>query len=321
MNNEDIYSPPRREELQGVLRRAVDAVRSLRPPAESESGAIERASHGVAGLPCAPSRPAVGRSVRWLRPRGWKILWPAAAVAAVLMVCFVFIPGDGKSGNLLAEVFQAFDRAPAYHFVLRDCGPTGQAVPQRTIETWVVRGVGRREEVRTGEKLTSVATDNLRWLFRWDIEDRLVIAAPSRMAEPKKYCAIEDSELLMSRDKCLQWAEQRKATIQIEKDRLEGRSVEKMSIFWPGGQVEDREVVWYDPATHRPLKIHVYSKSFAHASMSEEYEMSIDYPAPATIPANRFIVAVPREARLEISDSQLGRYIRSEGRKDAWPGP
>ena len=50
-------------------------------------------------------------------------------------------------------------------------------------------------------------TDNLRWLFRWDIDEGLVIASPSKMAEPKKYCEIEDSELLMSRDKCMQWAE------------------------------------------------------------------------------------------------------------------
>ena len=38
--------------------------------------------------------------------------------------------------------------------------------------------------------------------------------------------------------------------------------MEKVVVFWPGGQVEDREVVWYDPETRRPVKIYVYSKSF-----------------------------------------------------------
>jgi hypothetical protein len=125
----------------------------------------------------------------------------------------------------------------------------------------------------------------------------------------------------MSRDKCMQWAEERKATIQIEKDQLGGRNVEKVVVFWPGGQVEDREVVWYDPETRRPVKIYVYSKSFLSHDLVSEYEILIDYPAPETIPADRLSLEVPREARLEIGDAQLGRYIRSEGRKGAWPGP
>ena len=315
MNDANIHTPPADEELQGVLRHAVDAVRSLLPPAGIEQEVIERVSRWATGLPKSPAQPAVTRPTGWLRPSSWRLWGAATATIAALIVCFILIPGNGKSGNLLAEVFQAFDCAPAYHLVLKDRVAAGQATPQRTIETWVVRGVGRREEVRSGERLVSVVTDNLRWLFRWDTDDKLVIAAPSRMVEPKKYCEIEDSELLMSRDKCMEWAEQRKATLQIEKDQLDGRSVEKVVIFWPGGQVEDREIVWYDPATHRPVKIYVYSKSFLAHGLVSEYEMSIDYPAPATIPASRFAVEVPCEARLEIADSQLGRFIRSEGQK------
>jgi hypothetical protein len=319
MSNEDIDARPRREELQGALRCAVDAVRSTPPPPEAEQQTTGRLSHWADAMASPSPRPAAGRAGRWLRG-GRRILWPTAACVAGLILCFLLMPGNGKSGNLLAEVFQAFDRAPAYHFALRRLGSSGQAVPQRTTEIWVVRGIGRREEVRIGEKLTVVTTDNLRWLLRRDVDDGLVIAAPSRMAEPRKYCEIEDSECLMSRDKCLHWAEQRKATIQIESDRLDGRPVEKVVVFWPGGEVDDREIVWYDPVTRRPVKFYVYSKSFEHDYVSE-YEISIDYPAPEAIPADRLALHVPPEDRLEIEDSQLGRRIVSQGRKGVWPAP
>lgn len=319
MSNEDIDARPHREELQGALRIAVDAVRSSPPPPEAERQTVECLGRWADAMTSPSPRPAAGKAGWWLRG-GRKVLWPTAACVAGLIVCLLLMPGNGKSGNLLAEVFQAFDRAPAYHFVLRHLQPAGGTVPQRTTEIWVVRGVGRREELRVGEKLTAVTTDNLRWLLRREVEDGLVIAVPSRMAHPRNYCELEDAQWLMSRDKCLQWAEQRKATIQIESDQLDGRPAEKTTIFWPGGEVDDREIIWYDPASRRPLKVYVYAKSFEH-DYASEYEISIDYPSPETIPADRLALDVPPEDRLEIEDSQLGRRIVSQGRKGTWPGP
>ena len=118
---------------------------------------------------------------------------------------------------------------------------------------WIVKGIGRREETRVGTKLAAVTVDNLRWLLRWDILHRQVIAWPSKMADPKEH-PFEDGPLFDSREKCIAWGEEHKATIQRKKDNVNGREVEKIDLSWPGGAVEPQIIIWFDPKTVRPVE-------------------------------------------------------------------
>jgi hypothetical protein len=330
MNSEDFENTSRPDDLQGILRDAVDAVRAIPPEVDSQERAFEHASRWAASLPCSKEH-AVGAKgtvpfsstmqagcPRKLgqspKPRqrigGRRVWWPIIATALTVAICFCFFPSSNGSTNLLAEVFKAFDRAAAFHLRINIMNRSERDTPLRTIDKWIVRGTGSREEVKSGGKLAAISVDNLRWLMRWSIADNQVIAWPSRMTD-SKWCNIEDNPFFTNREKCVQWGEHHKAAVERKKDNLDGREVEKVELSWPGGVVEDQIVLWFDPETMRPVKAFIKSVSPVGGSMA--YDMAFDYPDPGTLPAERFTLQIPRGAELEINDPQFGRQIYSEG--------
>ena len=147
MNEADIHAPPADEELQGVLRRAADAVRSCPPPAESERRVIERASRLAAA-----------------QPRSRRSLPPEVGAMAAAARLENLVGGGGSRG--LDHLFRLHSRRreigksagpsvsgfrprPAYHFVLKDIRverPRGSAPHDRNV------GCPRRGASRRGSR-------------------------------------------------------------------------------------------------------------------------------------------------------------------------
>jgi hypothetical protein len=315
MNKESFEDASYPEELQGKLKHAVDAIRAIPPEIDSEKQARERASRWAAASTQSTRQVAVvEKPTRGLLMRNRRIWWPVAAAAVVLVICFILFPASKGSNNLLAEVFQALDRAQAYHF-LKKIHKLGDDGPKKTLDIWIVQGVGCRIEVHEGDKLTWVGVDNLRWEFNWNIATNWVSARPSQM--PINEQSMDQNLLFENREKILDWGEKHKADIKREKDSINGREVEKIILAMPGGAIE---VIWIDPKSMRPVK--AFSKAMIPPAgdpygppMAIEDEVFIDYPAPDTLPAEKFTFQVPPDAQLEIHDPQLGRFISSEGQK------
>jgi hypothetical protein len=278
-------------------------IRSERPP-EPSADLLDAC---LATIPGPVAEQAVARPRRFgVRPRAGVALGAAGLVAAVLVACLVFFPGANGSKNVLAEVIRAFEEAPAFHFK-RIGFEAGQTEPSGAQEVWVVRGVGRRMEVRDGRTLVGVVVDNLRWQLQWDVKRDHVIAWPSKLADPAAHG--DDDAVIISRESFVKWGEKFKAEIVPEKGRLDGKEVEKITLRWPGEIEMGTNTVWFDPRTHRPLKKRYESDD------GRITEVVIDYPAPDAVPKERFTFHVLRSALLEVNDPQLGRQLYSEGQK------
>jgi len=278
-------------------------IKSHRPP-EPSTDLLGRCLATVSG----PRRrsDAATATPRALRPRA-RIALGAAGLAVGLLAAFsvfLFFPAGNGSKNLLAEVVRAFEEAPAFH-IKRVGVRAGDTEVPGTQEVWVVRGVGRRVEVREGTKLVGVGVDNLRWRLQWDVERDYVIAWPSKMADPS--ARLDDDFELIPSQSLIGWGEKHKAEVVVERDELDGKEVEKVTVQWPGETEAGANVVWFDPLTHRPLKKrHRYDDG-------RITEIMIDYPAPDAVPEERFTLEIPRSALLEVNDPLLGRPLYSEG--------
>ncbi len=238
------------------------------------------------------------------RYRGRVVMSGISVAAAVVVACLALLRGSAGPNNVLAEVIRAFQQAPAYHVTRTEFEPGGTE-PARIEETWAVRGVGRRIEVRQASKLAAVVVDNMRWRFIWDPDRDCVIAWPSDLADPS--ARISDDAVLSERESLLRWADRHKADAVPEKHRLDGKEVEKITLRWPGEIPMGTHTVWFDPGTRRPLK-----KRYESAE-GRITEIMIDYPAPETVPKQQFEFQVPRSATLEVNDPQLGRPLYAEG--------
>jgi hypothetical protein len=243
-----------------------------------------------------------------LRSRARIALGTIGLAAAVMVACFVLFPGTNGSKNVLADVIRAFEEAPAFHFK-RIGLDAAESEPSGTQEVWVVRGVGRRMEVREGSKLVAVVVDNMRWQLQWDVERDHVIAWPSKLADPS--ARSDDDAVIISRESFVKWGEKFKAEVVPEKDRLDGKEVERIALCWPGEIEMGTNTVWFDPHTRRPLKER-YEYDDGRVN-----EVVIEYPAPDAVPKEQFTFEVPRSALLEVNDPQLGRQLYSEGQKHA----
>lgn len=257
--------------------------------------------------------------------------------SSIIGYLIVLIPGSGMA----IEPGVAED-VPAYHWqrtwypagVAERFKYEGRVKPWSTEEGWAVRGVGRRVETRQGSKLVSVVVDTPRWRFVWYVSQKLVVAVPSRLDE---FNFPPEGVNLVSRRWITAWETRNRATMVWAKDRRNGEEVEKLTarslgdpdydgrcpihgfdpkkhqklLESPDAQFRTR-TYWLDPQTHLQV-------AYRCGCKSPKQEYSIDYPAPESVPRELFEFQIPRDARLEIDDPQLGRRILSEGQ--SFPDP
>jgi hypothetical protein len=126
-----------------------------------------------------------------------------------------------------------------------------------------------------------------------------------------------------------------------ETDRLDGREVEKITVFLPpetrasfgpdptrycahrfnpkrhlllsGTEFRSR-VFWFDPETHLLLKRKCGCKPPNNGTHDEK---KIEYPAPESVSRDLLTFEVPRGASLQVRDPQLGRPVYSEGQTES----
>ncbi len=206
---------------------------------------------------------------------------------------------------MLRELHDAWTEAPAYHYVAKENGPG----IERVREGWFLRDKGRREEVRHNNELVGVVVNNGRWEFRWDVPDQMIAAwSAALVGGPARTGNVG---LLVESEAFLKWAEDSRAKIDDHSETLDGRTVRKVALSWPGpagaGPLPQSVTVWFDPGTHRPLRLETASADGFHN------EARIDYPDPKTMSAERFAFRPPKDITLEINDPDLGRQVYSEG--------
>ncbi|MGA2257493.1 MAG: hypothetical protein ABSG53_22770, partial [Thermoguttaceae bacterium] len=124
MNEQDFDAPPSREELQGILRCAVDAIRAAPPPAVLRDGSLGQDREASDGPPVAqtvdwrapetsvsrsPSLAAVARRKRVLRRL--TALAAAAAVFAGVWIAWPRSAGRGPGTDAFAETLAQFEKA------------------------------------------------------------------------------------------------------------------------------------------------------------------------------------------------------------------
>lgn len=222
-----------------------------------------------------------------------------------------------------------FDFAPAYH--LRRVPQSEERPPESrlVVETWAVKGVGRRREERVGPNLRKLSVDTGRWLFFWDVEQNRVIASPTRLADPKR-AAHEDMALINERADVIRGYEELTAVFACHKEQLADEEAEKVTAYFPAESWNDARAnsnihdfdprhqrmtlgtehrsrrCWFDPETGLQVQ-------FRCGCQPPGKQMKVDYPAPESVPWKLFKFQVPAGARLEVIDSELSRPIYSEG--------
>lgn len=271
------------------------------------------------------------------RPR---IVDPIAVVA--LVACFLalgaygrVLAGEDGQSKRTSRRPSPFDYAPVYHFrtisyespnnpVDFDWEYDGPPRIRAVEEGWAVKGVGRRVERREGGELVRLTLDTPRWRFVWYVPRKVVIAYPSRLEDPLH---LGDRYLVGSRDYIMRWSERLRATHVSEKDRLDGREVEKVTHRFLAEADGDQNIHdwrpafdkllqspdavfrtrthWFDPKTNLPVRRACGCKFPRHDDW-------IDYPPPESVPPGLFQFEVPRDATLEVNDPELGRRIYSE---------
>jgi hypothetical protein len=273
-------------------------LRSLEPKAIPD-GLLERC---LATIPVAADRPAAlaSRPVRWRR----RLAATAAAVVLIGALGLLLRPRTATAARFLQAVRASWTEVPACHTVVE------RAWPQQKItqETWFVRGKGGRMETRSPQGRVGVVINNGRWEFRWDVPGHLVAAWSipllGQRSEFARAGLIENSESL------LRWAETHQADIHIEPDRLDGRTVRKVVLRWPGpagaGSLPQVDTVWFDPDSLLPIRhrMEIWDGGVADARF--------DYPAPENVPSDLFAFQPPRDVTLEVNDPDLGRQIYAD---------
>jgi len=275
-------------------------MKALQPP-DPPSDLLPRCLETIA----AAGKPARATPVRPAWRRGWRWALSMVPLAAAVLLA-VMLWGPQGEQNLLAAVFQALDRAPAYHMRVTIQLPMRECDGNDAMEIWLVRGVGRRVEARAKEKLTAVLVDNLRWKIEWNVRGRRVSAWPSEMTNGNTDFSLD--WMLKSRTAMTQWGEKYKAKLVPEKDQLDGREVDKITVTWPQKPAKPKNIVWFDQQSGRPLKWCDETRVGKH-----QVAAVIDYPSPGAVPKERFSLQVPRDAAVEVYDPQLGRQLSSDG--------
>ncbi len=270
-------------------------------------------------------------------------------LVALFLLCFaaplnVLAAAEDKKGPKVPD-WRRFlvDEVPAFHwrtthFVNSDLPITAaRREPQppppidRVEEGWVVRDRGCRFEVRRESKLTLVIVQTPRWRFQWDVAANVVTADPGNPSCRMR--GMQPGLAFTFRDECLKFAEKAKATWVSEKERRDGREVEKITFWYladplagfrspihgfipelhqklldsPKAEFRMR-TEWFDPKTGRRVGHRCGCKGSA-------YEELTDFPAPESLPRELFTFQIPRDAVLEVRDPELGRVIHSQGQK------
>jgi hypothetical protein len=114
--------------------------------------------------------------------------------------------------------------------------------------------------------------------------------------------------MFSNRETLLAWAKSHRKSIVREQESLNGQLVDKLTLKGIPEGSQNSQIVWFDPATRRPLKFR-----FESPKPARTIEATIDYPPVASIPTERFSLPVPRDARIEINDPAFGRQIHAEG--------
>jgi hypothetical protein len=221
-------------------------------------------------------------------------------------------PRNATAASFLQAVRATWTEVPACHSVVV------QQWPRRsfTVETWYVRGKGGRQETRSGDARLGVVVNNGRWEFRWDVPGRLVAAwSVSLIGQRSEFAR---TRLVQNSESLLSWAEAHRADIQIEPDTVQGRTLRKVTLRWPGpggaNSAPQVDTVWFDPDSLRPIR--------QRSEMPEGgvTDATFDYPAPENVPADLLTFQPPRDATLEINDPDLGRQVYSDA-LDSQPEP
>ncbi len=177
-------------------------------------------------------------------------------------------------------------------------------------------------ELRKGSETVRLTVDTPRWHFIWDPARNRVMATPSRLEAPRQ------QEWTESRASVLDWSELFVGVPALEKDRFNGKEVDKVTIYYPADPegrgrwpihqfdpevqrtVQSTEVrtrtYWFDPQTHRMVKRQC-------GCDPAKYEVKVDYPPPGSMSRGLFSFQIPSNAHLEVADPELGRPLESEG--------
>jgi len=273
----------------------------------------------------------------WRPLRGLPLLLLVLCVAACLKAPAAAEVKKGPS--VPANTRFLLDRVPAFHwrttwysgwdfYARRE--PEGPPQIERVEEGWVVRDRGCRFEVRRGSKLTLVIVQTPRWRFHWDVAASVVTADPGN---PSGRMRSMEPIQCGSREELLPWAERAKGTWVSEKERRDGKEVEKITLRFladpsdgfqsalhgfvpelhqqlldsPKAEFRTR-TWWFDPKTRLQVGHRCGCKPPKHDDW-------IDFPSPESVPKELFKFEVPRGATLEVNDPELGRVIHSEAQK------
>jgi hypothetical protein len=215
---------------------------------------------------------------------------------------------------------------PAYHYRRLPWEDIGKAPGEAGgEETWAVRGIGWRRELRDGSKLQRLSVDTGRWAFSWRPADNRVTAHPSlgdRTLSPL---------LPIDRASIIRSMEEITGVFACKKDRLRGNEVDKLTVYSPAIRHPDgrwgnahtaaeakraasgtefcARHFWFDPKTNLWLQRDCGCKPLG-------YREILDYPPPESVPRELFEFEVPPGALLEVDDPALGRPVRSEGQTE-----
>jgi hypothetical protein len=214
-----------------------------------------------------------------------------------------------------------FDLAPAHHWRHVRFAREGEQVE----EGWALRGVGRRVELGDGATLSMLVADTPRWHFVWQPERRRVMASPSRLGTPTP------NHWVRERWRTIQSSELRTAVFACQKEQLGGKEVDRLTVHYPadpqeGGRypihgfdprvqrrvsgMESRaRTYWFDPDTHLMVQRQCGCEP-------AKYHVAVDYPPPESLARERVTFQIPRGARLEVVDPELGRPVYSEGQPE-----
>ncbi|QEH33465.1 hypothetical protein OJF2_19670 [Aquisphaera giovannonii] len=292
--------PRRREDLEGRLK-ALDA-------GPVPDGLLDRCLETLDGPGSPETLELPGR-----RRTAW--VSPLAAAAAILVliggVAMLSRPGAAAAAEFLQAARAGWSEVPACHRVMTMGGPDHP----RIVETWFARGKGGRQEIRVGGELTGVAVSNGRWEYRWDIPGKLVAVWSGSLVNQRG--AFSSAGLIEDSESLVRWAEDHRADIRVEADTLGGRKLRKVTLRWPGPEGQpggQSDTVWFDHESLRPVR------QVSHTFDGRAIEVTLDYPAPESLPADLFSFSMPRDVTLEVNDPDLGRQLYSDPLSPV-PGP
>ncbi len=230
-------------------------------------------------------------------------------------------PGSPRSGS--RHRVPPLHLVPAIHYSIQwgdvDKAPNHAARE----ELWAVKDLGQRHEFHEGTKLTRLEVDNGRWSFSWDLDANRVTAYPSLENW------LRSPLLPINRASVIRWADEITGVFALEKERLNGKEVDKLTVYFPAIRQSDGSLsnahsmaeirragsattefcarhFWFDPKTDLWLRRDCGCKPSG-------YRETLEYPPPDSVPRELFEFKVPPDALLEVKDPALGRPLTSEG--------